>query len=121
MADQRMLAAIFNDLLDNARKYSPSGSAVSAAIVRERHQQGAVQRVSVTNQALAGHLPDATRLFKNTTVAMRCSASLVRGCGCICRACWRAVRVVTCSTMLTRWASSRLHWCCRSRHQRPQR
>jgi signal transduction histidine kinase len=64
MADERMLAVIFNNLLDNALKYSPHGSPISAAIVREDHPQGAVQRVSVTNQALAGPLPDAARLFQ---------------------------------------------------------
>ena len=63
LADQRMLAVIFNNLLDNALKYSPHGSAISAAIVRECHPQGAVQRVRVTNQALGGPMPDAARLF----------------------------------------------------------
>ncbi len=59
-----MLAVIFNNLLDNALKYSPRGSAISVSIVRESHPQGAVQRVSVTNQALAEPLPDAARLFQ---------------------------------------------------------
>lgn len=63
LADRRMLTVIFNNLLDNALKYSPHGSVINAAVVRERHPQGAVQRVSVTNQALAGPLPDAARLF----------------------------------------------------------
>ena len=63
LADRRMLTVIFNNLLDNALKYSPHGSVINAAVVRERHPQGAVQRVSVTNQALAGPLPDASRLF----------------------------------------------------------
>ena len=64
LADPRMLAVMFNNLLDNALKYSPRGSPISAAIVRETHPQGAVQRVSVTNQALAGPLPDASRVFQ---------------------------------------------------------
>jgi signal transduction histidine kinase len=64
VADQRMLAVIFNNLLDNALKYSPRGSPISVAIVREINPEGAVQRVSVTNQALAGPLPDADRLFQ---------------------------------------------------------
>ena len=64
LADKRMLAVIFNNLLDNAFKYSPQGSPICAAVVRVRHPQGAVQRVSVTNQALAGPLPDASRLFQ---------------------------------------------------------
>ena len=64
LADPRMLAVMFNNLLDNALKYSPHGSPISAAIVRQTHPQGAVQRVSVTNQALAGPLPDASRLFQ---------------------------------------------------------
>lgn len=64
LADPRMLAVIFNNLLNNALKYSPRGSAISAAITRECHPQGAVQRVSVTNQALDGSLPDAARLFQ---------------------------------------------------------
>jgi signal transduction histidine kinase len=55
---------IFNNLLDNALKYSPHGSLINVAIVREHHPQGAVQRVSVANQALAGPLPDAARLFQ---------------------------------------------------------
>lgn len=61
--DRRMLTVIFNNLLDNALKYSPPGSVIRAAIVRETHPQGAVQRVSVTNKALQGPLPDASRLF----------------------------------------------------------
>jgi signal transduction histidine kinase len=64
LADPRMLAVIFNNLLDNALKYSPHGSLINVAIVREHHPQGAVQRVSVANQALAGPLPDAARLFQ---------------------------------------------------------
>lgn len=64
LADPRMLTVIFNNLLDNALKYSPHGSPISAAIVRECHPQGAVQRVSVSNQALAGPMPDAARLFQ---------------------------------------------------------
>jgi signal transduction histidine kinase len=64
MADERMLAVIFNNLLDNALKYSPHGSQINASIVRELNPQGAVQRVSVTNQALAATLPDASRLFQ---------------------------------------------------------
>lgn len=64
MADKRMLAVIFNNLLDNAFKYSPQGSPISATVVRVRHPQGAVQRVSVTNPALAGPLPDPSRLFQ---------------------------------------------------------
>jgi signal transduction histidine kinase len=64
LADPRMLAVIFNNLLDNALKYSPRASPISVAITRECHPQGAVQRVSVANQALAGPLPDAARLFQ---------------------------------------------------------
>ena len=64
LADPRMLAVIFNNLLDNALKYSPRGSAISAAITRECHPQGAVQRVSVTNQMPGAALPDAARLFQ---------------------------------------------------------
>ncbi len=64
MADERMLAVIFNNMLDNALKYSPHGSQINASIVRELNPQGAVQRVSVTNQALAATLPDASRLFQ---------------------------------------------------------
>jgi signal transduction histidine kinase len=64
LADPRMLVVIFNNLLDNALKYSPPGSPICVTIVRERHPQGAVQRVSVRNQALAGPMPDGVRLFQ---------------------------------------------------------
>lgn len=64
MADPRLLAVIFNNLLDNALKYSPPGSTVRAALVREQTPQGMVQRLSVSNHALAGPLPDAGRLFE---------------------------------------------------------
>jgi len=64
LADPRMLSVIYNNLLDNALKYSPHGSPISATILREGNPEGAVQRVSVTNQALAGPLPDADRLFQ---------------------------------------------------------
>ena len=63
-ADQRMLAVIFNNLLDNALKYSPKDSQIGIAIAREVNPQGAVQRVTVTNQALDGPLPDVMRLFQ---------------------------------------------------------
>ena len=63
LADRRMLSVIFNNLLDNALKYSPPGSAIRAAVVHEIHPQGAVQKVSVSNQALPGPLPDCKRLF----------------------------------------------------------
>ena len=63
LADRRMLSVIFNNLLDNALKYSPPGSAIRAAVVREIHPEGAVQKVSVSNQTLPGPRPDAKRLF----------------------------------------------------------
>lgn len=64
LADKRMLAVIFNNLLDNALKYSPQGSVIQVSVVREPHPQGAVQRVSVRNAALPGPLPDANRVFQ---------------------------------------------------------
>lgn len=63
LADRRMLTVILNNLLDNALKYSPPGSAIRAAIVREIHPQGAIQKLSVTNPVLPGPLPDAKVLF----------------------------------------------------------
>jgi signal transduction histidine kinase len=63
LADPRMLAVIFNNLLDNALMYSPQGSQVNTAIVRESNPEGAVQRVSVTNQVTAGSLPDPALVF----------------------------------------------------------
>ena len=63
-ADPRMLAIIFNNLLDNALKYSPPGTPVNVALVRECNPEGAVQRLSVTNEACEGPLPDDLRLFQ---------------------------------------------------------
>lgn len=63
LADRRMLTVILNNLLDNALKYSPPNSAISAALMREIHPQGAIQKLIVSNPVLAGPLPDATRLF----------------------------------------------------------
>ena len=64
LADPRMLAIIFNNLLDNALKYSPPGSPVSLTLVRTANPEGAAQEVRVSNQVPAGPLPDALRLFQ---------------------------------------------------------
>lgn len=64
LADPRMLAVIFNNLLDNAVKYAPQGSPIHVGLVRERTPEGAMQRVSIRNHALDGPMPDAAQLFQ---------------------------------------------------------
>ncbi len=64
LADPRLLAVIFNNLLDNALKYAPADARVDIAVVRQPTPEGAVQRVSVSNPAQDGPLPDAARLFQ---------------------------------------------------------
>jgi signal transduction histidine kinase len=78
LADPRMLAIIFNNLLDNALKYSPPGSPISVTLVRSVNPEGAVQEVQVRNQASPGPLPDALRLFQKyyrSEAAQRISGS----------------------------------------------
>ncbi len=64
VADRRMLAVILNNLLENATHYSPPGSPIHVRIERDTSPEGAVQRLSLSNQALEGPLPDASRLFQ---------------------------------------------------------
>ncbi len=64
LVDPRMLSIIFNNLLDNALKYSPAGSPISVTLLRIGNPEGAVQELRVSNQPLDGPLPDALRLFQ---------------------------------------------------------
>ncbi len=64
LADPRMLAVIFNNLLDNAFKYAPKGSPIHVGVVRERTPEGAMQRVRISNHAPDGPMPDAAQLFQ---------------------------------------------------------
>ncbi len=64
LADPRLLAVIFNNLLDNAQKYAPADAAIDITLVRQPTPEGAVQRVSVSNPVQDGPLPDAARLFQ---------------------------------------------------------
>jgi len=64
LADPRLLAVIFNNLLDNALKYAPADAPIEISLQRQPTPEGAVQRVSVSNPAQDGPLPDAARLFQ---------------------------------------------------------
>ena len=64
LVDPRMLAVILNNLLENALRYSPGDSPISVSLSRETHPRGALQCICVSNQAAAGPLPDAGRLFQ---------------------------------------------------------
>jgi signal transduction histidine kinase len=64
LVDVRLLAVILNNLFDNALKYSPRGSQISATVSRQVNPQGAVQVVCVRNLAGPGPMLDPSRLFQ---------------------------------------------------------
>lgn len=76
--DPRLLAVILNNLLDNALRYSLDGSTVSVSLSREEGPTGWAQVVRLTNQPMAGPLPDPAQLFQKLyrgTAARRFSGS----------------------------------------------
>lgn len=62
--DQRMLAVIINNLLENALRYSPHASQINVSLSRTAHPQACVQQIRVSNQPAPGPLPEASRLFQ---------------------------------------------------------
>lgn len=67
-SDRHLLKSIFSNLLDNALKYSPSGSVVRLRIRSGTHQQRRGCEISVENDAVVragvAELPDATQIYK---------------------------------------------------------